>query len=57
MCGLFIVWLCVCVGFVLCGCVFCNFWLCVCVVFVMFEFVFGWFVMCVSLCVDFYNVW
>jgi hypothetical protein len=33
------VWVCVCVGFVMCGCVcmcgFCNVWVCVCVGFVM----------------------
>ena len=32
-------WVCVCVGFVMCGCVcmcgFCNVWVCVCVGFVM----------------------
>ena len=51
MCGWVYVWVCVCVGFVLCGCVcvyvwvlycvgecmcgFCNVWVCVCVGFVM----------------------
>ena len=35
MCGFCNVWVCVCVGFVMCGCVyvcvFCNVWVCVCV--------------------------
>ena len=39
MCGFCNVWVCVCVGFVMCGCVcmcgFCNVWVCVCVGFVM----------------------
>jgi len=39
VCGFCNVWLCVCVGFVMCGCVyvcgFCNVWLCVFVGFVM----------------------
>jgi len=48
-------WVCVCVGFVLCGCVccvcvgvcmcmcgFCNVWLCVCVGFVMCGCVYVW---------------
>ena len=39
MYGFCSVWVCVCVGFVMCGCVcrcgFCNMWVCVCVRFVM----------------------
>jgi len=38
MCGVCNVWVCVCVGFVMCGvcmCRFCNLWVCVCVGFVM----------------------
>jgi len=35
VCGFCNVWVCVCVGFVMCGCVgvcvFCNVWVCVCV--------------------------
>ena len=37
---------CVCVGFVMCGCVymyeFCNVWVCVCVGFVMCGYVYVW---------------
>ena len=40
------VWVCVCVGFVMCGCVcmcgFCNVWVCVCVGFVMCGCVYVW---------------
>jgi len=43
MCGFCNVWMCACVGFVMCGCVcmcgFCNVWMCVCVGFVMYGFV------------------
>ena len=39
------VWVCVCVGFVMCG--FCNVWVCVCVGFVMCVCV------CVCVCVGF----
>jgi len=39
MCGNCNVWVCVCVSFLMCGCVyvcgFCNVWMCVCVGFVM----------------------
>ena len=38
MCGFCNVWVCVCVGFVMCGCVYvwvCNVWVCVCVGFLM----------------------
>ena len=39
-------WVCVCVGFVMCGCVcvcgFCNVWVCVCVGFVKCGCVFVW---------------
>jgi len=39
MCGFCNVWVCVCVGFVICVgvglCGFCNVWVCVCVGFVM----------------------
>ena len=59
MCGFCNVWVCVCAGFVMCGCVyvrvlqcvgvcmcgFCNVWVCVCVGFVM-----RWCV-CVGVCV------
>ena len=47
------VWVCVCLGFVMCGCVcvricgICNVWVCVCVGFVVFVFV------CVCVCVGF----
>jgi len=47
MCGFCNVWVCVCVDFVMCGCVFkcgfCNVWVCVCVGFVMCG--------CVCMCV------
>jgi len=46
MCGFCNVWLCVYVGFVMCGlvmCGFCNVWLCVCVGFVMCGCVYVWF--------------
>ena len=39
------VWVCVCVGFVICGfemCGFCNVWVCVCVGFVMCGCVYVW---------------
>ena len=38
------VWVCLCVGFVMCGCNcgFCNVWVCVCVGFVMCGFVYVW---------------
>ena len=42
MCGFCNVWVCVCVGFVMCGCVcmcgFYNVWVCVCVGFIMCGF-------------------
>ena len=48
MCGFCNVWVCVCVGFVMCGCRmcgFCNLWVCVCVGFLMCVFG-GGIVMC-----------
>jgi hypothetical protein len=55
MCGFCNVWVCVCMGFVMCGCVllcvgvcmygYCNVWVCVCVGFVMCG--------CVCVCVGF----
>jgi len=46
MCGFCNVGVCVCVGFVMCGCVyvcgFCNVWACVRVGFVMFGSVYVW---------------
>ena len=44
MCGFCNVWVCVCLVFVMCGCMcgFCNVWVCVCVVFVMFGCVYVW---------------
>ena len=50
MWGFFNVWVCVCVGFVMCGflcggfvlCGFCNVWVCVCVGFVMCGFFDVW---------------
>ena len=56
MCGFCEVWVCVCVGFVKCGCVyvcvlecmgvgmcgFCNVWVCVCVGFAMCGWVYVW---------------
>jgi len=45
MCGFFNAWVCVCVGFVTCGCVYvrvCNVWVCVCVGFVMSGCVYVW---------------
>jgi len=45
MCGFCNVWVCVCVGFLMCGlcmCGFCNVWVCVCVVFVMCGCVYVW---------------
>ena len=46
VCGFCNVWLCVCVGFVMCGCVcvcgFCNVWVCVCMGFVMCVCVYVW---------------
>ena len=52
VCGFCNVWLCECVGFVMCGCVyvwvfvfmcgFCNVWLCECVGFVTCECVYVW---------------
>jgi hypothetical protein len=45
MCGFSNVWLCVSVGFVMCGCVFvwvCNVRVCVCVGFVMCGYVYVW---------------
>jgi len=39
------VWVCVCVDFVICGCVYvwvCNVWVCVCMVFVMCGCVCVW---------------
>ena len=46
MCGFCDVWVCVCVGFVMCECVcmcgFFNVWVCVCVGFVMCECVYMW---------------
>ena len=37
-------WVCVCVGYVMCGCmwVFCNVWVCVCVGYVMCGCVYVW---------------
>jgi hypothetical protein len=35
------VWVCICVGFVMCGCVYV--WVCVCVVFVKFGCAYVWF--------------
>jgi hypothetical protein len=54
MCGFCNVWVCVCVGFVMCGCMcvlvcmcgFCNVWVCVCVCFFMCGCVCVGFVMC-----------
>ena len=45
MCGLCNVWFCVCVGFVMCGCVYmwvCNVQMGACVGFVMFICVYIW---------------
>ena len=52
MCGFCNVWVCVCVGFVMCRCCdnsvgvcmcgFCNMWVCVCVGFVMCGCVYVW---------------
>ena len=46
MCGFCNVWVCVCVGFVMCGCVcmcgFCNVWVCVYVGFVTCGSVYVW---------------
>ena len=50
VCGFCDVWVCVCVGFVMCGCVyvrvcmcgFCDVWVCVCVGFVMCGCVYVW---------------
>jgi len=44
MCGFCNVWLCVCVGFLMCVCIcgFCNVWVCVCLGFVMCGSVFVW---------------
>ena len=42
MCGFCDVWVCVCVGVVMCGCVFCNMWVGVCVGFVMCGCVYVW---------------
>ena len=46
MCGFCDVWVSVCVGFVMCGCVyvcgFCNVWVCVCVGFVMCGCLYVW---------------
>jgi len=46
MCGFCNVRTCVCVGFVMCGCVcvcgFCNVWMCVCVGLVMCGCVYVW---------------
>jgi len=50
MCGFCDVWVCVCVGFVMCFfvcvgfvmCGFCNVWVCVCVGFVICGFVYVW---------------
>jgi hypothetical protein len=56
MCGFCKVWLCVCVGLVMCGCVyvwFFNVWLCVFVGFVMFGCVYVWVFKYVRFC----NVW
>ena len=46
MCGFCNVWVCLCVGFVMCVCVcvcgICNVWVCVCVGFVMCGCVYVW---------------
>jgi hypothetical protein len=44
MCGFSNVWVCACVGFVMCGCMcgFCNVWVCVCVGFVICGWVYVW---------------
>jgi hypothetical protein len=55
----FNVWVCVCVGFVMCGdvclsvCMFeiCNVWVCVCVGFLMCGFFNVWVYVCVEMCV------
>ena len=58
MCGFCNVWICVCVGFVMCGCVcmcgFCNVWVCVCVDFVTCGCVYVWVLV---ICGCFGNVW
>ena len=64
VCGFCYVWICVCVGFVMCSvyvwvllcldlcmCGFCNVWVCVCVGFVMFGFVYVWVLLCVDVLV------
>jgi hypothetical protein len=66
------VWVCVCMGFVMCGyvyvwvlqCVgvcmygFCNVWVCVLMGFVMCEYVYVWVLQCVGMCMyGFCNVW
>jgi len=45
MCGFFNVWMCVCVSFVMCGCVYiwvCNVWMCVYVGFLMCGCAYVW---------------
>ena len=44
MCGVCNVWMCVCTGFVMCGCKcgFCNVWMCVRAGFVMCGCVYVW---------------
>ena len=46
MCGFCVVWVCACVGFIMCGCVcMCGFrdvWVCICVCFVTCVCVYIW---------------
>ena len=55
MCGFCNVWVCVCVGFVMCGCVYVwvlYVWVCICVGFEMCGFGYVWdFNGCVCVCV------
>ena len=53
VCGFCNVWVCVCVGFEMCGCGmcgFCNVWMYVCVVYVMCGCVYLWDLLCVRMC-------